>query len=257
MFRALIVDDEELARKELREILTEAPEIEIIGEAANGLQAVEQITRLQPDIVFLDIEMPGLNGFEVVNAVNSPPEIIFVTAYDHYAVQAFEINAVDYLLKPVSPDRVRKAITRFCGEGRPSQSAEEQTRQQMLLSMQIRNPSCISRIAAYKGPNISLVNIADIITVKVEEKLVFIYTKTGRFIINKTISEMEQFLSLKDFFRINRSTLLNLNYLSEIIPWFSGTYKLKLDTGEELSLSRERVRKFKETVGLSNRLLRP
>jgi DNA-binding LytR/AlgR family response regulator len=251
MIRTLIVDDEELARRELRESLRTEADIMLVGEAANGLKAIEAIEQLQPDLLFIDIEMPGLNGFEVLNSVNRIPATIFVTAYDQYAIQAFEVNAVDYLLKPVTPARLQKTLARarqnLQGGGTAIQAAAVH---QLLTALQNPQSNYISRIAVQKGKHIVLLRLRDIIYIGVEDKLVFVYTSAGRFLVNKTIAELEQSLARDGFIRINRGTILNLDYLVEIIPWFSATCMLKLSNGQELPLSRERVPHLKKAVGL-------
>ncbi|MEN3332112.1 MAG: two-component system, LytTR family, response regulator [Blastocatellia bacterium] len=248
--RTLLVDDEELARRELRDRLAGEADIEIIGEATNGLEAVEVIARLQPELLFIDIEMPGLNGFEVVNSLSHFPLIIFVTAYDQYAIRAFEVNAIDYLLKPVTAARLQKTLGRVRQALHSEDISQGQAVQQLLSALHRSQSSYISRIAVQKGRHVMLVRLRDIIYITVEDKLVFVYTATGRFLINKTLAELEQALNQEGFLRINRSTILNLDFLVEIIPWFSATCMLKLTNGLELPLSRERVPHLKKAVGL-------
>jgi DNA-binding LytR/AlgR family response regulator len=250
MPEALLVDDEALARQQLREVLAAEPDIHIAGEASNGLEAIEMIGRLDPDLVFLDIEMPGLNGFEVVNSLKQCPRIIFVTAYDQYAIRAFEVNAVDYLLKPVTPVRLHKSLERIREAATGDSEFDAAALQQLVSRLNRLSRKHVSRLAAHKGNHIVLVNISDILYARVEDKLVFIYAKSGRLLINRSLSELEELLSPEGFFRINRSTIINLECLVEIIPWFSGTCKLKLSTQEEMTVSRERVRHLKENVGL-------
>jgi two-component system LytT family response regulator/two-component system response regulator LytT len=250
MPEALLVDDEALARQQLREALASEPNINIIGEASNGLEAIEMIARLKPDLVFLDIEMPGLNGFEVINSLKQCPHIIFVTAYDQYAIRAFEVNAVDYLLKPVTAGRLHKSLARIREALAGDSEFESAALQQLVTKLNKMSHKHASRLAAYRGNHIVLVNISDILYAKVEDKLVFVYTKGGRLLVNRSLSDLEEILSAEGFFRINRSTIINLECLVEIIPWFSGTCKLKLSTQEEMTVSRERVRHLKENVGL-------
>ncbi|HYX26974.1 MAG TPA: LytTR family DNA-binding domain-containing protein [Pyrinomonadaceae bacterium] len=250
MIETLLVDDEELARSELRETLSTESDIKIVGEAVNGVEAVKQIYDLRPGLVFLDIEMPGLNGLEVVASLASPPVIIFVTAYDQYAIHAFEVNALDYLLKPVTADRVRKALGRVRQVVANQDESHWEAVQNLLTTLHKKQTSYISRIAVHKGPRVLLVSVRDIVFIAVEDKLVYVHTATGRFLINKAIYEIGLNLKAEGFFQINRSTIINLEYLTEILPWFSGTYKLKLQNGKELSLSRERASGLKEAVGL-------
>jgi DNA-binding LytR/AlgR family response regulator len=251
MIRALLVDDEELARQELGDLLSHEPDITIIGEVANGLEAVEAIPALKPDLLFLDIEMPGLNGFEVINSLQTIPPVVFATAYDQYAIQAFEVNAIDYLLKPITATRLQRTLAR----ARETQGSDNTLQQQaalhhLMTELRRNRSSYISRLAVQKGRRIVLVRLRDIIYIEIDAKLVFVCTAAGRFVVNKTISELEQSLVHEGFFRINRSTIVNLDFLDEIIPWFSATCILKLSNGLELPLSRERVACLKEVVGL-------
>lgn len=253
MIETLLVDDEELARRELLDILSAEPDITVVGEAINGLQAVELIEHLKPQLVFLDIEMPGLNGFEVVNSLSYLPVIIFATAYDQYAIQAFEMNAVDYLMKPVTPGRVQMSLSRVRQIRQAGEASHAEALHNLVATVRRGNSSYVSRVAVHKGPRIVLVSLRDITSICVEDKLVFVHTSGGRYLINRTISELEQALGDEGFFRTSRSAIINLEYLVEIIPWFSGTCKLKLVDGSELPLSRERVPRLKEMVGILKR----
>jgi DNA-binding LytR/AlgR family response regulator len=246
-----VVDDEGLARQALRETLSGEQDIKVIGEASNGLEAVTQITELHPDLVFLDIEMPGLNGFEVVNSLERVPPTVFVTAYDKYAIQAFEVNAIDYLLKPVTSERVRNTLARVRIALQGKGISQPAALQQLVAELQRHTPRYISRLAVHKQKRVLLVRVRDILYIKVEDKIVFVFTEDGRFLINRTIIDLNNLLSAEGFFQVNRSTIINLDNLVEIIPWFSGTARLKLSNGLELSLSRERVPHLKELVGLS------
>lgn len=250
MIETLLIDDEELPRSELRQILSFEADINIVGEASNGLQAVELITAMRPDLVFMDIEMPGLNGFEVVNSLGYLPFVVFITAYDQYAIRAFEMNAIDYLLKPVTPDRVQKTLSRIRQAPPAADSSHAAALHQLVEAVRRGSSGYISRIAVHKGPRIVLVSLRDIVYIGMEDKLVFVYTSSDRYLINRTVSELDQSLDGEGFFRINRSSIVNLEYLTEIIPWFSGTCKLKLANGTELPLSRERVPRLKELVGI-------
>ncbi len=253
MIEILIVDDEELARREMRSILASEKDVVIVGEAANGIEAVEKVIRLRPKLMFLDIEMPGINGFDVVNSLGHSPAVIFVTAYDQYAIQAFEAQALDYMLKPVTPDRVRRALSRATHILGSDVHSQAPAIQQLLSMMQRARAGSISRIAVQKGAHIVLINVRDIVYINVEDRLVFVYTESDRYLIDKTVSELNEMYGGEGFFQIHRGTIINLDYLVEIIPWFSGTYHLKLKNGKELPLSRDRAPRLKEILGLSKR----
>jgi DNA-binding LytR/AlgR family response regulator len=244
--RALLVDDEDLARIALRRALEPERDIEIVGEAANGIEAIEMIGELRPDLVLLDIEMPGFDGFEVVQQLSDPPVIVFVTAYDEYAVRAFEANAIDYLLKPVQPERLSRALARV-RQRIPLRSAEHGGRVKEIAR---ERSGPVRRIAARRGKRIVIVPLRDVIRVEIEDKLVFAITANDRLLVEKTISELEAVLEPSGFLRISRGELVNLEMVKELVPWFSGTWRVKLANGEERDVSRERARQLKEAMGV-------
>jgi DNA-binding LytR/AlgR family response regulator len=247
MIRALVVDDEELARRSLIAALAYEQDLQVVAEASNGLEALERIPEHQPDIVFLDIEMPGLNGFEMLDNLKAAPLIVFVTAYDEYAVRAFEANAIDYLLKPLQPQRVRQAVERV--RVALAKGAESNSEALRKLIAELR-PGAPRKIAARKGKRIVLLSLKEVIRAAIEDKLVFLHTATDRFLTDKSIGELETLLDAGGFFRISRGELVNLEYVREIVPWFSGTYKIRLSTGEELDVSRDRGRRLKEVMNI-------
>jgi DNA-binding LytR/AlgR family response regulator len=244
--RALLVDDEDLARIALLRALEPERDIEIVGEAANGIEAIERIAELRPDLVLLDIEMPGFDGFEVVQQLTNPPVIVFVTAYDEYAVRAFEANAIDYLLKPVQPERLARALARVRQRIPPS-SAEHGGK---VKEVARERGGPVRRIAARRGKRIVIVPLREVIRVEIEEKLVFAVTANDRLLVEKTISELEAILEPAGFLRISRGELVNLEMVKELVPWFSGTWRVKLANGEERDVSRERARQLKEAMGV-------
>jgi two-component system, LytTR family, response regulator len=247
VIHALLVDDEELARRSLKTALAAEPDVEVVAEASNGVEALERIAAHQPDVVFLDIEMPGLNGFEVLDNLQAAPLIVFVTAYDEYAVRAFETNASDYVLKPIQQARVAQAVERVrVSLARGAGSNADMLRK---LVAELR-PGAPRKIAAKKGKRIVLLALKDVIRAAIDDKLVFLHTADDRYLTEKTIGELEELLEAGGFFRISRGELVNLEYVREIVPWFSGTYKVKLSTGAELDVSRDRGRRLKEVMGI-------
>ncbi len=244
--RTLIVDDEDLARAAMRRALEPAADIEIVGEATNGVEAIEMIAELQPDLVLLDIEMPGFDGFEVVQQMSGHPLVVFVTAYDEYAVRAFEANAIDYLLKPVQPERLERALARV-RERIPPRTMEPEARVKEIAR---ERSGPLRRIAARRGKRIVIVPLREIIRVEIEDKLVFAITANDRLLVEKTITELEALLEPAGFLRISRSELVNLDTVRELLPWFSGTWRVKLANGEERDVSRERARQLKEAMGV-------
>ncbi len=242
MIRTLLVDDEELARNVLRRALANMADIEIIGEASNGVEALEMIAELKPALVLLDIEMPGFNGFEIVQQLQcDPPAIVFITAYDEYAVRAFEANAIDYLLKPVRQERLERALDRV---------RRGTLRKTAVSDVSKERSGPLRRLAARRGKRIVIVSLRDVIRVEIEDKLVFACTATERLLVEKTIGELETMLAPSGFLRISRGELVNLESVRELIPWFSGTWRVKLANNEERDVSRDRARQLKEAMGI-------
>src|SRR5438067_145283 len=205
--RTLLVDDEEPARIALRRALAGATDMEVIGEAANGIEAIEMIGELRPDLVFLDIEMPGFDGFEVVQQLSEPPVIVFATAYDEYAVRAFEANAIDYLLKPVQPERLERALARvrqrFPSGKLPVNTSLQDIR--LVTGKVARERSGpLRRIAARRGKRIVILPLRDVVRIEIEDKLVFAVTASDRLLVEKTITELEAMLEPVGFLRISR-----------------------------------------------------
>lgn len=253
MIRTLLVDDEELARSTLRRALAGAPEFdgfEIVGEAANGVEALEAIEEFRPDLVFLDIEMPGFGGFEVIQQLANVPAIVFVTAYDEYAVRAFEANALDYLLKPVQPERLQRALRRV--HQRFASPAADRAREQEAAIAEIvsQRSGPLKRLAARRGKRIVILPLREIVRIEIEDKLVFACTAKERLLIEKSIGELESMLQPAGFLRISRGELVNLEMVRELAPYFSGTWRVKLANGEERDVSRERAKQLKEAMGV-------
>lgn len=249
MIRALLVDDEDLARAALRRALDGVVDFQIVGEATNGVEAIEMIGELTPDVVLLDIEMPGFNGFEVVQQLTNPPVIVFVTAYDEYAVQAFEANAIDYLLKPVQPERLERALIRV-RQRIPASATATNSELKDIRDVVRERSGPVKRIAARRGKRIVIVPLREVIRVEIEDKLVFAVTAGDRLLVEKTITELEAMLEPAGFLRISRGELVNLETVKELVPWFSGTWRVKLTNGDERDVSRERARQLKEAMGI-------
>lgn len=250
MIRTLLADDEEPARSTLRRALEADPDFAVAGEAGNGVEALEAIAALRPDLVLLDIEMPGFNGFEVLQQLTDPPAIVFVTAYDEYAVRAFEASALDYVLKPVQPERLERALNRVREKlgGKPLGAKVNDTAKLLEVARERAGP--IRRLAARRGKRIVIVALRDVIRIEIEEKLVFARTATERLLLEKTIGELETLLQPAGFLRINRGELVNPDMVRELTPWFSGTWRVKLSNGEERDVSRDRARQLKEAMGI-------
>ncbi len=244
--RAMVIDDEELARTRVRRFLDEMDDVDVVAEAANGLEAVERIREVRPDVLILDIQMPGMDGFQMLRELDEMPLVVFATAFNEYAIKAFEINSVDYLLKPIGRERLAEAIDRVRGLlGDEGKRASETERVTELVRSQ--GPG---RLPVQRGKRIVLLDEADVVWVGVENELVFVHTRDERFMMNTTLTDLETRLDSRRFFRIHRSSIVNLDHVLEIIPWFSGKYKLVVDDGErtELVLSRGRARELREIM---------
>ncbi len=244
--RVLVVDDEELARVRIKELLADIPDVEVAGEAENGLRAVELVGELGPDVVILDIQMPGMDGFEVVEALTHVPLVIFATAFDEYAIKAFEVNSVDYLLKPISRERLGEAIER----ARSLLDDTPQLDDQMARLAGLIRSRDMRRLPVMKGKKIVLVDLDDIVWIGVEGELVFVHTASEKYMMNATMAELESRLDPRVFFRSHRSSIVNLNHVKEIVPWFSGKYKIVVDDERksELVLSRARAKGLREIL---------
>lgn len=249
--RVVIADDEEPARKKMQRLLENYEMIEVVSFAEDGLQALEQLVDWEPDVVFLDIEMPGLNGLEVVQNLpkNLHPIIIFCTAYQEYAVKAFELNSVDYLLKPVSKERMHATIEKIQKNlallDLPKLPIEDIHQQLQQNGFQFNNKIPIPTADRYK-----LVDLEDIILVQVEDRITHIFTTEKRFMVNQTLEQFEKKLPSNTFVRVNRSAIVNLSHVKEFVIWFGHRLKLILTNGMEVICSRERSKSIKQLLDL-------
>jgi two-component system LytT family response regulator len=244
--RTLIVDDEAPARERLRRLLAGLEEVQVIGEARDGLQAVELIGSQRPDLVLLDIQMPGLDGFSVLQALDEPPAIIFVTAYDEYAIRAFEVHALDYLLKPFSRERLEQAI----GRARQALAGELDFAARLgpLLEGLAAEGRYLARLAVHDRDRIRVLDAEEIDWIGIEEEQVMVHVGDQVYPIRRTLSELEARLDPDRFFRAHRSALVNLDRVQEIIPWFKGSHILRLTTGAEVDLSRAQARALRHIL---------
>ncbi|MGB9814002.1 MAG: LytR/AlgR family response regulator transcription factor [Thermovenabulum sp.] len=246
---ALLVDDESPARDELRYLLGKYPEINVIGEASSGEEAIENVIELNPDVVFLDIKLWDMDGFEVARRIfekGKTPIIIFATAYDEYAVKAFEINAVDYILKPFSADRLEKAVQKVINMFKNQRQSEEVLRiAEYLRTKEI--PLC-NKLSVWKNGRIYLICPEDICYCVAVEKGSIVKTRQGEFSTSYTLSELEEKIKSPNFFRTHKSYLVNLDRVKEIIPWFNGTFILSIQGYEkdEVPVSRRQAKELRK-----------
>jgi two-component system LytT family response regulator len=253
--RLLIVDDEAPARERLRRMLAEIETAKVVGEAGDGAQAVEMIEALCPDLVLLDIQMPGLDGFGVIEALEEPPPIIFVTAYDEYAIRAFEVHALDYLLKPFSRERLTAAIRRaeeeLAGVRDPDAGPAQSFTAQLapLLESLAAQGHYLTRLAVRDRDCVRVLDARELDWIGVEGEQVIVHVGERAFPIRRTLADLEARLDPAQFFRAHRSAIVNLDRVQKVIPWFKGSHKLQLTTGAEVDLSRARARALREILG--------
>ncbi|HEX7118234.1 MAG TPA: LytTR family DNA-binding domain-containing protein [Longimicrobiales bacterium] len=241
--RVLIVDDEPPARAKVRRFLAADPEIEVVGEAGSGVEAVEAVAALAPDLVFLDVQMPGLDGFGVLDALGAGavPDVVFVTAYDEYAVRAFEVHAVDYLLKPVGPDRFQRALGRAKARVRARRDGADDGLDRRLREVleQVRaRPAYLERLLVPDGARSVLLDVDRIDWIEAERNYVRLHVGAASHLLRGTLAALEARLDPARFIRIHRSHIVNADRVREIHPWSHGDQLVVLRDGTELTLSR-------------------
>ncbi|ATW27018.1 LytR/AlgR family response regulator transcription factor [Candidatus Formimonas warabiya] len=261
ILKTLIVDDEYPARQELRYLLEQFPDIEVVGEAAGATEALKLIQALEYDILFLDINLPGINGLELAASLLKlprSPQVIFITAYDNYAVDAFDVNAVDYIMKPIAKQRLKKAIDKVHGKlkkeeeepERKDPSGDKGNPESYAISGE-RGELMSSRIIAESGEKAILVDVKDIYFAYTEGEKVFVKTFGERMHTRFTLKELEIKLGKKNFFRAHRSFIVNLDKVKEILPFFKGTCLLVLEDKErsEIPVSRNQAKILRKILG--------
>ena len=246
--RAVLVDDEPLARTRLRRLLLDHGGIEIAGEAGDGETACRMIDELRPDLVFLDVQMPGLSGFDVLARLRERPAVIFVTAHDEFAVRAFEEQALDYLLKPVEPARLKRALARTATESRASAGTDDRLDR---LLQAIDRSKAPQRIAVRRGAKVLLVEPAAIVFCRAEDKYTVLYTAEGEHVVDRTIEELERSLDPATFVRIHRSAIVNLTFVKDLTAVDGGRFLVTLTAppGSQLHASRAGARMLREKFG--------
>src|SRR5215468_3250745 len=246
MIRAIIIDDERLARNELKKLLQDFPEIEVVAEAANANEGIEKIDSLNPDLIFLDIQMPGKTGFDMLAELDKAPDVIFTTAYDDYALKAFEVNALDYLLKPVEPKRLADAIHKL--------HLEEGKDREMVAEDEIPvNRSLLhehDQVFVKDGERCWFVKLSDIRLFESVGNYAKVFFANNKPLILKSLNALEERLDEKTFFRANRKHIVNLRMIEKIEPYFNGGLLLELKGGEKIEVSRRQTVKFKEMMSL-------
>jgi two-component system response regulator LytT len=251
---AVVADDEQLARDELCFLLGQLAGIEVVGQAANGVEALDEIARHAPDVAFLDVQMPGLTGFEVARRLmeaGTGPSVIFVTAFDQRAIEAFEVNAVDYVLKPVDSTRLETAVTR--ARKRLGENAPLQGQLDRLVRMMAGQKDRRDQVAVKVNDRFVLVRADDIIHASLVEDSINIVTNQVSGTSNdRTLEELHARLDPEVFWRVHRSHLVNINKVKEIVPWFSRNYLLRMSDAKatEIPVSRSQTRRLREYLKL-------
>ncbi len=243
MVKALIIDDEALARENIKNHLQAYSEIQVVGECSNGFDGFKAIHQYQPDLVFLDIQMPKINGFEMLELVDEKPRVIFTTAFDEYALKAFETGAVDYLLKPFSKERFKQAISKCLAQ---TLSAAPHAVEEYTVDM----PERQNQIVVKDGNNIQIIPVGQIKYIEAYDDYVKIYTAQKKHIKNTTMKFLEKSLNPKLFVRIHRSYILNTNELTKIEPYKKNNYLAILKGGEQIPISRSGYQRLKNRLGI-------
>ncbi|MEM9856298.1 MAG: LytTR family DNA-binding domain-containing protein [Bacteroidota bacterium] len=234
--KALVIDDSRLARNELKRLLKEFDKVEVMGEAANAMEAKEKIENDKPDLVFLDIQMPGKNGFELLEELEYIPEVIFTTAYDEYAIKAFEYNALDYLQKPVQKDRLAGAISKVAEQREKREVAQEDRMTEN------------DQVFVKDGEKCWFVTLSKVRLFEVDGNYTKLYFDEEKPMIPRTLNYLESRLDQKTFFRANRQQMINLKWVERIEPWFSGSIKIYMKGGHEVDVSRRQTQRFKDLM---------
>jgi two-component system LytT family response regulator/two-component system response regulator LytT len=253
---ALIVDDEQPARDELTFLLKAFPEVEVVGQGKNGVEAMNLIRELNPQVTFLDVQMPGLDGFGVIKKLLEKkvrlPYFVFATAYDNYAVQAFEVNALDYLLKPIAKPRLEKAVAKLRHVIETAASTHDKL-DRLVQMMEERPAAQRNKLIVKSQGRLFLVDSEEIIFASIEDGVISICTRDLEGISNfRTVEELQGNLDPKVFWRAHRSYLVNVNHIKEVVPWFKSSYQLKMQDRKqtEIPVSRAQTRKLRELLNL-------
>jgi two-component system, LytTR family, response regulator len=247
MIKTILIDDEPLARMIVTEYLSAYPEIKILQECNDGFEGVKAIAQHKPDLIFLDIQMPKINGFEMLELIDQPPSVIFTTAFDEYAIKAFEAHAIDYLLKPFSKDRFDKAIQKWLSQHNQGGEVVNKTAP---LQEEVKQPEERNRVVVKEGGNIRIIPVNEIQYIEAYDDYVKIYTAKEMFLKKKTMSFYEQSLDSSQFVRVHRSYLLQLSQLTRIEPMEKDTHIALLKSGAKIPLSKTGYAKLKTVLGL-------
>jgi two-component system LytT family response regulator len=247
MIKTILIDDEPLARSIVKEYLQSYANIEVVEECNDGFEGVKNIAKHKPDLIFLDVQMPKINGFEMLELIENAPDVIFTTAFDEYAIKAFESHAIDYLLKPFSKERFDKAIQKWLAQ---RNRTEEKPVTQTLLENEVRQPEERNRIVVKEGGNIKIIPVHEILYLEAYDDYVKIFTPKEMYLKKKTMSFYEQSLDPDQFVRVHRSYIIQLSQLTRIEPLEKDTHIALLKNGTRIPLSKTGYTKLKNVLGL-------
>lgn len=239
--RALIVDDERLARKELMKLLEDHPMIEVVGEAMNADEAIQMVNDLNPDLLFLDIQMPGKTGFQLLEELDAVPLVVFTTAYDEFALKAFEVNALDYLLKPIQPERLAETVSKLAEKERAKTVAVRGPEKKLGLNDQV---------FVKDGDRCWFVSLSNVRLFESDGNYIKVYFDSNRPMIHKSLNALDEKLDERAFFRASRKHIVNLSWVEGIEPWFNGGLMVRLRGGDKVEVSRRQAAKFKDMMSL-------
>ncbi len=239
--KALIVDDERLARKELMKLLEDHSAIEVIGEAQNADEAFEMIETLNPDLLFLDIQMPGKTGFQLLEMLDTVPLVVFTTAYDEFALKAFDVNALDYLLKPIQPERLSDAVAKIVQKEKSKKEAVANGEKKLGFNDQV---------FVKDGDRCWFVSLANVRMFESDGNYIKVYFDTNKPMIHKSLNALDEKLDERAFFRASRKHIVNLSWVEAIEPWFNGGLMVRLKGGDKVEVSRRQAAKFKDMMSL-------
>jgi len=248
MKRALIIDDEPLARMVVKEYLQSFDQIEVLQECNDGFEGLKAIQLHQPDLIFLDVQMPKINGFEMLELVDQPPAVIFTTAFDEYAIKAFEAHATDYLLKPFSKERFNKAIEKYLAQAPATAASPKQTEE--LLETAANSPAQHERIVVKTGTKVKIIPVQDVIYLAADDDYVSVYTAEGSYLKNKTMNFFEKALDPRYFVRVHRSYIIAIQQITRIDPYEKDAHLAILKSGAKIPVSKTGYIKLKQVLGI-------
>ncbi|MFY7668405.1 MAG: LytR/AlgR family response regulator transcription factor [Crocinitomicaceae bacterium] len=241
--KTIIIDDERLAREELKSLLLDFIEIEIVDEAQNGQEGIEKIMQHKPDLIFLDVSMPGMTGFEMLKQLDDVPQVIFVTAFDEHALKAFDLQAIDYILKPIDPERLSQAIKKVSIENAEIDNFDFSARENKLLDPQ-------DKVFIKDGEKCWFIELNRVRMMESDGNYVKVYFDQFRPMVLRSLNNFETRLNPEYFFRANRKFIINLNHVVAIETWFNGGLKVELSKGEKIEISRRQAIRFKEVFSI-------